>query len=82
MQAARIFSIQIPRQLVWTSGVHPADWWNPAKQPQMATPARELGTAGIGRPSILLPQILLPQHTKTSEHPWREGLIVTDGVSD
>ena len=53
----------------------------------MAAPAKELGTAGIGRPSILLPQILLPQillpqHTKTSEHPWREGLIVTDGVSD
>ena len=83
MQAARIFSIQIPRQFDWTSGVLPAEWWNQAKQPHAANPTpKRTGAAGIGRPGILLPQFSAAPAYQTSEHPWREGLVVTDCVSD
>jgi len=45
-------------------------------------PQKELGPPESAAPVFCRPGIPSPQHTKTSEHPWRGALVVTDGVSD
>src|SRR5580658_8755666 len=65
------------------------DYWSspgrrmkPGEAAAPGDPAKRLGRPESAAPVFGPPSIRVPQHTKTSEHPWREGLVVTDGVSD
>src|ERR1700683_1432923 len=64
--------------------VEPGEATTRGYRPRASLPPRQkgLGTAGIGRPRILPPPYCAAPAYQNSEHPWRGGSVVTDGVSD